>query len=166
MSAIKLIKTLIKTFYRLCTLNRTPWAGDGFILRDSVQKLILVGSRLSLLGDNLSAAALVATLGEFAMAIPRLFVCKLLLLDPFCIIMGDMVLSFTLIPNRGRIGDGGSLACSLDAKLVAELHKDVVMLGKRMSKWDPFSVTICNNNTKFLKMNHVNITQFVERVRM
>jgi hypothetical protein len=105
--------------------------------------------RLSLFGDNLKAAARVIIRGELLTAIPRLLVCKLLLRESLNIMTGEFFLSRKPKPkpkpkpNCELTGDCGSVRCSLDcASVDAELHNEVMIIGKRMSRCEPFSATI------------------------
>ena len=126
-------------WFDFSTLNLTPWSGETLSNPLSKWVNMCVGSKLSLFGDLIPWAIL----DEFKTATPKLFVWRLLLLDPFV----AKFLSLTRKPNFGiLIGDvdPSLFKWSLEsvAKLVAELHNDVVTPGSLISRCVPFSVTI------------------------
>ena len=98
-------------------------------------------SLVSSFGDNLRAAARVAVRGDALTASPKLFVCRLLLRESLNIITGEAIRSLSRNPVWEPIGDS---ALSCDSTVDAELHKEVIIIGKRMSSWDPLSATICS----------------------
>jgi hypothetical protein len=140
--------------FGLWTLYLTPWVGDMLIFLNSWlnSSQIWDGLRLSLFGDNLKAAARVIIRGELFTVIPRLLVCKLLLRESLNIITGEFFLSLSSKPNCELTGDWESVRCSLDASFDAVLHNEVMIIGKRMSRCEPFSATIYSKKIKLLLM--------------